>query len=197
VDALEALADPTRRQIVELLAERERSAGEIASHFSVSRPAVSRHLRVLREHGLVRAREEAQRRLYSLDPAPLAELDAWLARYRAFWAERLDLLDLDLLDRGADLQADRLELVGELGHFLVAEVELERERLELSRLDVATLFCALQERASLDRVQDIMRLGCHLWRRILSRRADGVRPPNSTFSLYEEFPGSTSASAPP
>jgi DNA-binding transcriptional ArsR family regulator len=94
--ALEALADPTRRHIVELLAERERDAGEIASHFDVSRPAVSRHLRVLREHGLVRARSEAQRRIYSLDPAPLEEIDAWLARYRSFWANRLDALDVQL-----------------------------------------------------------------------------------------------------
>ena len=94
--ALAALADPTRRRIVELLAEREREAGEIASHFDVSRPAVSRHLRVLREHGLVRARSEAQRRIYSLDPAPLAEVDAWLAKYRAFWTNRLDALDVEL-----------------------------------------------------------------------------------------------------
>ncbi len=96
MDAVAAFSDPTRRRIVELLAEQELSAGEIASHFSVSRPAVSRHLRVLREHGLVRAREQAQRRLYSLDPAPLAELDAWLQRYRTFWAERLDALDDEL-----------------------------------------------------------------------------------------------------
>jgi DNA-binding transcriptional ArsR family regulator len=96
VDAIEALADPTRRRIVELLADGERSAGELASHFSVSRPAVSRHLRVLREHGLVRAREQAQRRLYSLDPAPLAELDEWLGRYRSFWRQRLDALDTEL-----------------------------------------------------------------------------------------------------
>jgi DNA-binding transcriptional ArsR family regulator len=96
VRALEALADPTRRQIVELLAERDRDAGEIASHFTVSRPAVSRHLRVLREHGLVRSRGEAQRRIYSLDPAPLEEIDAWLARYRVFWANRLDALDVQL-----------------------------------------------------------------------------------------------------
>ena len=94
--ALEALADPTRRQIVELLAERDRDAGEIASHFEVSRPAVSRHLRVLREHGLVRSRGEAQRRIYSLDPGPLEEIDAWLARYRVFWANRLDALDVQL-----------------------------------------------------------------------------------------------------
>jgi DNA-binding transcriptional ArsR family regulator len=96
VRALEALGDPTRRRIVELLAERDLSAGEIASQFHVSRPAVSRHLRVLRESGLVRARGEAQRRVYSLDPEPLAEVDAWLARYRGFWVNRLDALDVQL-----------------------------------------------------------------------------------------------------
>jgi DNA-binding transcriptional ArsR family regulator len=99
VNALQALADPTRRRIVELLAEGERSAGEIASHFSTSRPGVSRHLRVLREHGLIRAREDAQRRLYSLDPVPLAELDAWLHRYRAFWTNRLDALETEIRRR--------------------------------------------------------------------------------------------------
>jgi DNA-binding transcriptional ArsR family regulator len=97
--AFEVLAEPTRRQIVELLAEGERSAGEIASHFSTSRPGISRHLRVLREHGLVTAREEAQRRLYSLDPAPLEELDEWLQRYRSFWANRLDALDTEIRRR--------------------------------------------------------------------------------------------------
>jgi DNA-binding transcriptional ArsR family regulator len=96
VNALEALADPTRRRIVEALAERERNAGEIAQLFDVSRPAVSRHLRVLRERGLVRVRERGTRRLYSLDPQPLAELDAWLARYRRFWGQRLDALDTQL-----------------------------------------------------------------------------------------------------
>jgi DNA-binding transcriptional ArsR family regulator len=96
VEALAALADPTRRRIVELLADGERDAGELASFFDVSRPAVSRHLRVLREHGLVRSRGVAQRRVYSLDPAPLAEVDAWLARYRRFWDNRLDALDLEL-----------------------------------------------------------------------------------------------------
>jgi DNA-binding transcriptional ArsR family regulator len=93
---LEVLAEPTRRQIVELLAEGERSAGEIASHFPTSRPAISRHLRVLREHGLVRAREDAQKRVYSLDPAPLEELDEWLQRYRRFWSNRLDALDTEI-----------------------------------------------------------------------------------------------------
>jgi DNA-binding transcriptional ArsR family regulator len=96
MQALGALADPTRRHIVELLAEHERDAGEIASHFEISRPAVSRHLRVLREHGLVRTRSEAQRRVYSLDPGPLEEIDAWLARYRVFWTNRLDALDVQL-----------------------------------------------------------------------------------------------------
>jgi DNA-binding transcriptional ArsR family regulator len=94
--ALEALADPTRRTIVELLAERERSAGELAASFETSRPAVSRHLRVLREHGLVRARVEGRRRLYSLDPEPLEELDEWLAHYRKFWTNRLDALGVEL-----------------------------------------------------------------------------------------------------
>jgi DNA-binding transcriptional ArsR family regulator len=96
VDALAALADPTRRRIVELLAEREHDAGELAAEFPVSRPAVSRHLRVLRDVGLVRARGEAQRRVYSLEPAPLAEVDAWLARYRGFWTNRLDALDTQI-----------------------------------------------------------------------------------------------------
>jgi DNA-binding transcriptional ArsR family regulator len=102
VDALAALADPTRRRIVELLAEREHDAGELAAEFTVSRPAVSRHLRVLREAGLVTARGEAQRRVYSLEPAPLAELDAWLARYRDFWTNRLDALDTQLRRAGRE-----------------------------------------------------------------------------------------------
>ena len=99
MNALEALADPTRRRIVELLADGERSAGEIASHFDAARPGVSRHLRVLREHGLVQTRADGQRRLYSLDPAPLEELDAWLARYRRFWTNRLDALDTEIRRR--------------------------------------------------------------------------------------------------
>lgn len=99
MQAIEGLADPTRRRIVELLADGERSAGEIAAEFETSRPGISRHLRVLREHGLVRAREQGQRRLYSLDPEPLAELDAWLARYRSFWANRLDGLDTEIKRR--------------------------------------------------------------------------------------------------
>jgi DNA-binding transcriptional ArsR family regulator len=99
VNALAALSDATRVRIVELLAERERSAGELASHFDTSRPGVSRHLRVLREHGLVRAREDGRRRVYSLEPAPLEELDEWLARYRGFWTNRLGALDTEIKRR--------------------------------------------------------------------------------------------------
>lgn len=88
----EALADPTRRQIVELLADGEKSAGELGERFSVSQPAVSRHLRVLREAELVVSRAAAQRRMYRLNPKPLAEIDAWLERYRRFWSDRLTRL---------------------------------------------------------------------------------------------------------
>ena len=84
------LADPTRRRIVELLAQRERSVGELVSAFDVSQPAISRHLRILREAKLVRVRNEGQRHIYRLDGRRLAELDAWLAPYRRFWADRLD-----------------------------------------------------------------------------------------------------------
>jgi DNA-binding transcriptional ArsR family regulator len=99
VSAFEAIAEPTRRRIVELLADGERSAGEIAAHFLTSRPGISRHLRVLHQHGLVTTRAEGTRRLYSLDPAPLAEVDEWLERYRGFWTNRLDALDTEIRRR--------------------------------------------------------------------------------------------------
>src|SRR5688572_10520358 len=91
--AFEALSDPTRREIVELLRDGELEAGEIAAHFSTSRPGISRHLRVLRELQLVRVRSDAQRRIYTLDPAPFQELDRWLEPYREFWSQSLDALD--------------------------------------------------------------------------------------------------------
>ena len=94
--ALPALADPTRFQIVEMLGAGERSAGEIERALKVSQPNASKHLRVLREAGLVRMRKDRQRRLYRIDPAPLAELDAWLSRYRHFWSDRLDALQRHL-----------------------------------------------------------------------------------------------------
>ena len=96
MQAFAALADPTRRQIVELLAERDRDAGELAAAFPVTRPAVSRHLRVLRESGLVTVRPHAQRRVFSLDPGPLEELASWLDWCRSFWSRRLDALETEL-----------------------------------------------------------------------------------------------------
>ena len=96
VDSLSALADPTRRELVALLAGGELAAGALAERFPVSRPAISRHLRVLREAGLVRARTDGKRRLYALDPQPLRELDEWLEPYRDLWAQRLDALDTEI-----------------------------------------------------------------------------------------------------
>ena len=88
-----ALGDPTRRKIVEMLATRELPAGEIARRFDMTAPAVSQHLKLLRDAGLVHVRRDAQRRIYALDPSGLAELDAWLARFRRLWATRLDGLE--------------------------------------------------------------------------------------------------------
>src|SRR5215467_3975993 len=96
MQALSALADPIRRQIIEMLADRERDAGELAAAFPVSRPAVSRHLRVLRQAGLVQVRPQAQRRVYALDPRPLEDLARWLDRYLQFWGQRLDALETEL-----------------------------------------------------------------------------------------------------
>ncbi|GLW46692.1 transcriptional regulator [Streptomyces sp. NBRC 14336] len=87
-----ALADPHRRAIVALLLQRPRSVGEIVEACGLSQPSTSKHLKVLREAGLVRVRQDAQRRVYGLDPAPIAALDAWLAPYRRLWNERLDAL---------------------------------------------------------------------------------------------------------
>ena len=84
-----AISDPTRRAILDLLRSGERSAGDLASRFPVSRPAVSRHIRVLRRAGLVRERSEARSRLYSLNPAPLRDVERWLEQYRVFWGARL------------------------------------------------------------------------------------------------------------
>ena len=85
-----ALADPTRAKIVQVLATRDLSAGEIAARFPVSRPAVSRHLGVLRKARLVHCRDEAQRRVYSLNPAGLDEIEKWVERCRRIWNRRLD-----------------------------------------------------------------------------------------------------------
>ena len=90
--AFAALADPTRQRIVEMLSSRELSSGEIAKRFDMTAPAVSQHLKLLREAGLVHVRRDAQRRIYTFDPAGLAELDAWLSRFRRFWAGETPLV---------------------------------------------------------------------------------------------------------
>jgi DNA-binding transcriptional ArsR family regulator len=96
---MEALAEPNRRRIVELLQDGERSVGELVGGTGLAQPAVSKHLRVLKDAGLVEVRREAQRRLYRIRPQPLAELDAWLEPYRKLWNERLDLLERHLKER--------------------------------------------------------------------------------------------------
>jgi DNA-binding transcriptional ArsR family regulator len=88
----DALADPGRRQILDLLRAGERAAGDIVGALPISQPGVSKHLRLLREAGLVEVRGDGQRRIYRLRPEPLAALDDWLAPYRAFWESRLDAL---------------------------------------------------------------------------------------------------------
>lgn len=100
--ALQALADPTRRQILDLLAQREMAAGEIARHFpKISRPAVSQHLAVLREAGLVSERQAGRFRLYRLEAEPLREIwEGWLQKYQRFWEDRL--LDLKRLVESAE-----------------------------------------------------------------------------------------------
>lgn len=93
---LHALADGSRRTVLGILREHPATAGELADALPIARPGVSRHLRVLREAGLVDVRQEAQRRIYSLRPAPLAEVDAWLEDYRALWHNRLDALHIEI-----------------------------------------------------------------------------------------------------
>jgi DNA-binding transcriptional ArsR family regulator len=94
--SLAALADPTRRRIVEMLAVRDRTAGEIVQAFDMSAPAISQHLKVLREAGLVAVRAEGQQRIHSVDPAGLDEIEAWLRKTRRFWEKRLDALEAAL-----------------------------------------------------------------------------------------------------
>jgi DNA-binding transcriptional ArsR family regulator len=93
MDTFTALADPTRRQIIESLAAGETSFGELADKFEMSRPAVSQHLKVLRDAGIVTARADAQRRIYRLNDQSLDEVEAWLGTVREFWSERLDRLE--------------------------------------------------------------------------------------------------------
>jgi DNA-binding transcriptional ArsR family regulator len=92
MQSLAALSDPTRRRIVEMLAQGELPAGEIAEKFAVSAPAISQHLKVLKDARLVRVRPQAQRRIYALDPQGFGELETWLAHMRRFWPQKLDAL---------------------------------------------------------------------------------------------------------
>jgi DNA-binding transcriptional ArsR family regulator len=100
VHALDVLGDPVRRRILELLADGELASGAVGEvvqrEFGISQPGVSMHLRVLRESGFATVRAAGTRRLYSLDPAPLQEVDRWLERYRRFWNQRLDALGTEL-----------------------------------------------------------------------------------------------------
>ncbi|MEV4472245.1 metalloregulator ArsR/SmtB family transcription factor [Nonomuraea sp. NPDC049504] len=98
--AFDVLGDPVRRRILELLATGELSSGEVTAvirqEFGISQPAVSQHLRVLRDSGFASVRAEGTRRLYAVEPGPLREIDAWLERFRAFWDQRLDALATEL-----------------------------------------------------------------------------------------------------
>jgi DNA-binding transcriptional ArsR family regulator len=97
VDAvLQALSDPSRRTMLESLRGGPATAGELAALLPIARPGVSRHLRVLREAGLVEVRQQAQRRVYRLRPEPLAQVDDWLGQYRTLWEQRLDALHTEV-----------------------------------------------------------------------------------------------------
>jgi DNA-binding transcriptional ArsR family regulator len=104
-NTFEALVDPTRRHILDMLRERPRMVGELVDALDISQPGVSKHLRVLREAGLVNVRQDAQRRWYEVNPAPLAEVQNWLEPYRQLLEERYERLD-DLL---SDLQNEQSE----------------------------------------------------------------------------------------
>ncbi len=108
--AFDVLGDPVRRRILELLADGERAAGDVGAvvqaEFGISQPAVSQHLRVLRDHGFARVRADGARRLYAVDPAPLRAVDEWLGPFRRFWTQRLDALETELA-RGRRQRRDR------------------------------------------------------------------------------------------
>lgn len=99
MSAFAVLAEPARRQILDELLDGERSVNELVDRLGMSQPSVSKHLRVLRDAGMVTVRIDAQRRRYSLQPLSLAEIDAWLAPYRKLWTQRLDALERYLDDK--------------------------------------------------------------------------------------------------
>jgi DNA-binding transcriptional ArsR family regulator len=112
VHAFDVLGDPVRRRLLELLAQTEQSSGElaevIADEFGISHPAVSQHLKVLREGGFATVRAEGTRRIYAVDPEPLQEVDAWVDQFRGFWSQRLDALGTELR-RGRRVRGPRDE----------------------------------------------------------------------------------------
>lgn len=124
--ALDVLGDPVRRRVLELLAEGERSAGDIGEviqrEFQISQPAVSQHLRVLRESGFATVRPEGARRLYAVDPAPLEAAEAWFDPFRRFWQPRLDALATELA-RGRRLR----EPTADASHEASDDEESEKE----------------------------------------------------------------------
>jgi DNA-binding transcriptional ArsR family regulator len=104
---LRALSDESRRTMLEALTEGPATAGELAALLPIARPGVSRHLRVLREAGLVEFRQEAQRRVYGLRPEALAEIDEWLDRYRALWQQRLNALRTEVARGKRERRSDK------------------------------------------------------------------------------------------
>lgn len=96
MQSLAAIADPTRRKIIELLAVRERTSGELVAEFDMSAPAISQHLNILRDAGLVTTRAEGQSRIQSLNPEGFDNLEAWLQKTRSVWSSRLDALEREL-----------------------------------------------------------------------------------------------------
>ena len=109
VTAFDVLSEPNRRSILDLLLARERPVGDLVAAMGVSQPAVSKHLKVLREAGLVESRTDAQRRVYRVCPEPLRDMDVWLAPYRALWASRLDTLGEHLASMEDDDRDRRVE----------------------------------------------------------------------------------------
>ena len=110
MQSLLAIADPTRRRIVELLSVRDRTAGELVSEFEMSAPAISQHLKVLREAGIVTVRPEGQSRVQVLNPNGLGDLEAWLRKTRMVWSHRLDALERELRaeDQANELRKETL-----------------------------------------------------------------------------------------
>jgi DNA-binding transcriptional ArsR family regulator len=114
--AFDVLGDPVRRRILELLADGERAAGDVGAivqaEFGISQPGVSQHLRVLRDSGFATVRAEGTRRLYSVDPAPLEEVDVWIQGVRRFWSQRLDALGTELVRGKRERRANDVKTPG-------------------------------------------------------------------------------------